>query len=335
MIHGRQSDRSRAAAQGPGRRAALVAAAALAAACGDGGPVDPGSLRFGQVGSMEVRLEIPLRLGEGSLTQHLTWASDGGWSLSETIAYRGLQGDDTALRSAGDPSSSVLAYNGLILKLNEDPPQKLFTEELPATLVPECGTTRSRVTFTIRDDVRDQAVTWVRCAEGSLNSLTPEGAGPDPAASRVALAAILVRQATVGDAWTSAYLGSVPFGTLDRGGDSRSPLAAPVTFIDAGGFNAFWARHAPGRAPPSVDFSRDMVVVAIVGVRREAGDSVEVRRVLQVADGSLVEVFERIPGDFCSPAATSHVPFHVVLAPRTPVPHRFADITVERVPCGG
>jgi hypothetical protein len=83
-----------------------------------------------------------------------------------------------------------------------------------------------------------------------------------------------------------------------------------------------------------VDFTKDMVVVGIVGTRKEAGDSVEVRRILQVDKGTVIEVFERLPGEFCSPAGRIHVPYHVVVAPRTPIPHRFADIKKEPVPCG-
>lgn len=133
----------------------------------------------------------------------------------------------------------------------------------------------------------------------------------------------------------SAYLGTVPFGTLDRGDDSGSSLAAPGTYIDSRGFQAFWSEHAPSRPLPVVDFTKEMVVVAIVGTRKEAGDSVEVRRILQVDLGTVVEVVERLPGEFCSPAARTHVPYHVVVAPRTPIPHRFADIKKEPVSCGG
>ena len=83
-----------------------------------------------------------------------------------------------------------------------------------------------------------------------------------------------------------------------------------------------------------VDFAEDMVVVGAVGVREEAGDSVEIRRVLTVQDGSVVTLFERAPGDFCSPAARSHIPFHIVRTPRIPFPVVFTEVEVERVPCG-
>lgn len=325
-------------AQGRARLWAPLVAFALAlgaGACGDDGGPDPGALRFGQIGRIEVKLEAPLRLGEGRLEQTLVWSSSGAWSIHETISYRGLEGDESFSRSSGDPSQFAGAYASLITQLNEVQGLKLFIAELPTDSIPECGSTRTRLTFTIRDDAREQDTTWVRCADGSLTNVTPVGAGPDPAASRLVLATLLVKEATLGEGWTSEYLGSVPFGTLDRGENSGSSISAPVTFIDARGFGAFWEGHAPGSAVPVVDFTKEMVAVALVGVRREAGDSVEVRRVLQVDVGTLIEVVERVPGDFCSPVARTHVPYHIVVAPRTPIPHRFSDIRVEYVPCGG
>ena len=89
-----------------------------------------------------------------------------------------------------------------------------------------------------------------------------------------------------------------------------------------------------GAVPPEVNWSEEMVVVAAFGVRYEAGDSIEVRRVLQTGEGSQVSLFERTPGDFCSPASRSHHPFHIVVAPRTREPIRFSEVVMERIPCG-
>jgi hypothetical protein len=306
--------------------------------CGDNGGTDPGALRFGQLGRIEIQLEAPLRLGEGQLKQALVWNSSGSWTLREAVSYRGLTGDETLHRSQGDPGQFAGAYASLITQLNDVEALKLFIDSLaptPPDPAPECGPTRTRITFTIRDDARQDTTTWVRCAEGSLGTLTPAGAGPGGAAARLVVATLLAREATVGGRWTSTYLGTVPFGTLDRGEDSRSSVGAPVTYIDAGGFQAFWSEHAPGRPLPAVDFPREMVVVGIVGTRKEAGDSVEVRRILQVDQGTVIEVVERLPGNFCAPASRTHVPYHVVVAPRTPIPHRFADVRVDSISCGG
>jgi hypothetical protein len=151
----------------------------------------------------------------------------------------------------------------------------------------------------------------------------------------VAQAAILARDFTVGEKFVSVYAGSVPFATLERGEDLAAPERASVVFTDSAAFRSFWGQAAAGRTPPTVDFSKEMVILGVVGEREEAGDSVEVRKILQVDQGTLIEVWERVPGDFCSPAARAHVPYHVVLAPLTPDPLRFSDIRVQRVPCGG
>ncbi len=60
----------------------------------------------------------------------------------------------------------------------------------------------------------------------------------------------------------------------------------------------------------------------------------EIRRVLPINVGTRIEIFERVPGDFCAPAARLVRPFHIVLAPRTPAPVIFSDIREERVACG-
>ena len=285
-------------------------------------------------------LDVPLKLGDGTLTQDLLWKSSGEWTLHESIEYRELLGDASVERSQGDGSLFALAYVSVVEQINTAQGLTLFNDSLaPDTLprdsLPPCDSIQSRITVTLRDEAKGDSIAWTRCADGSLTNLSPEGAGPDAWASRVVLATLLVREGTVGPKWRSTYLGSIPFGTLDRGGDSGSPITTPVTFIDQAGFSSFWARHAPGRAPPAVDFSTDMVVVGLVGQRREAGDSVEVRRILQVEEGTVTEVVERAPGDFCSPVARRHVPYHIVVAPRTPIPHLFADVRVELVPCGG
>ncbi len=317
----------------------LLGALLLILACGDGGGTQPGALRFGQVGEVRAHLVVPLALGEGELQQVLTWSSGGAWQLYESIAYAGRVGDETYLRSRGDPGAYAGAYASLITQLNETQGLKLFLDALPPALDPVCAPLQSRVVFLIRDEIRDEEVRWTRCGYGTLGSLTPEGAGPDPAAGRVVQAVMLARDYTLGNDFVSAYLGSVPFGTLDRGEHTPAPLEGPLAFVGEGGkapdgWASFWAAHAGAAPPPPVDWSREMVLVASVGPRGEAGDSVEVRRILPVGNATQVKLVERVPGDFCSPAARVHTPFHIVLAPRTPTPILFGEVTVERVPCG-
>jgi hypothetical protein len=317
----------------------------IAQGCGDDNGTPPlDTVRFGQVGEMEVGIVAPLasEAGTGELQQILTWGSSGAWVLREIISYRDLEGDETVIKNAGDPVAYASAYASLIAQLNEQDGVELFSVS-PNPPQP-CAATRTRVTVTIWDELREEEQSWVRCASGSLGTLKTSEAGPDIDAIRVIQAAILVRDFTQGPDFVSAYVGSVPFGTLDRGEDSGAGLDGPTVYssVPAGnpnpptGWLKFWADHN-GTAPrdiPEVDWTKEMVVVAWVGMRTEAGDSVEVRRILQVAERTEVFLYERVPGDFCSPAARDHFPIHIVVAPRTRQPTDFGDLVQERVPCG-
>lgn len=313
--------------------------------CGDdNGTPPPDTVRFGQLGEVEVGVVAPLisGAGAGELQQILTWGSSGAWVLREIISYRDLMGDETVTKNEGDPIAYALGYASLILQLNETAGVELFSVSPDP---PEaCAPGGAQVTVTIWDELREEEISWVRCAAGNLATLRTSEAGPDLEAGRVIQAAILVRDFTHREGFVSAYFGSVPFGTLDRGEDSGAGLLEPREYLSVPkgnpnpptGWLAFWGDHndTPPSAIPYVDWAREMVLVAAVGVRTEAGDSVEVRRVLSTGDGTQVELFERVPGDFCSPAAREHYPVHIIVAPRTVLPIRFSEVVTVRVPCG-
>lgn len=318
--------------------------AALTLSCGDDNGTNIDSLRFGQIGEVEVGVVAPLvsEGGAGELQQILTWGSSGAWVLREIISYRGLQGDETVVKNEGDPVAYASWYASLITQLNDNAGVELFSISPEPPIA--CQPSRARVTITIWDDLREEEASWVRCAEGNLATLSTAEAGPDLEAGRVIQAAILVRDFTQGSGFVSNYVGSVPFGTLDRSEDSGANLQEPRRFytVPEGnpkpptGWLAFWRDHNGTAAPdiPRVDWTREMAIVAAVGLRTEAGDSVEVRRILQTGQQTQVTLYERVPGDFCSPAARDHYPVHVVVAPRTLLPIEFSEIEVERVPCG-
>ena len=316
-----------------------------ALACGDdNGTPPPDSLRFGQLGEVEVGVVAPLVFGEGEgeLQQVLTWGSSGAWLLREIISYRGLPGDETVSRNEGDPIAYASAYASLITQLNETEGVELFS--ISPGQPGSCAAGETQVTVTIWDEVRGTEARWVRCAFGTLGTLQTSEAGPDLEAGRVIQAAILVRDFTQGGNFVSAYLGSVPFGTLDRGEESGAGLEESRRFLSVPegnpkaptGWLAFWRDHndTPPAEIPHVSWEYEMVLVAAVGMRTEAGDSVEVRRVLQTGEGTQVALFERIPGDFCSPASREHYPVHIIVAPRTLLPIDFSEVVQERVPCG-
>ena len=313
----------------------LLLAGAVGTSCADDG-TQPDDLRFGQIGRVRVEVSAPLDAGVGELRQILSWGSDGPWESVERISYRGSLGDETVARSSVDPGVLARSYANWITLVNDDPALKLFLgDDLNPALDPTCGETQSRITVRIVDVQRADSTSWTRCAGGSLGSLTAEGAGPDPTAGRIVQATQLVRDFTVGANFVSAYFGSRPFATLDRGERSNAPMSVPRVIEDAQTWADFWNEHmgAPSAAP-AVNFATELVLVAAVGTRPEAGDSVEVRVVLPVGFGTQVTLWERRSGNFCTPASRAHAPFHVVLAPQVPRPIFFALGDVDKIPCG-
>jgi len=319
----------------PGVSCVLAIATVALAGCTDDGPAGLGSLRFGQIGEVDLLLEAPLLLGAGELRQRLRWSSEGPFLLTEEISYRGELGDRTEIERFENPEVLAGSYAQWIVQVNEVDALDLFIDGLDPALDPSCGQGRTRITLRITDDPRGESISWTRCVLGSLATLQPGGAGPEPAAARVAAAALLLREQALGSRFTSTYDASVPFATIDKGEDTGADINQPRAVVDAEAWEAFWAEHRGDAEPrPEVDFERDLVVVAAVGVRFEAGDSVEVRRVLPVDQSTIVTIVERVPGNFCSPAERRQTPFHIVRVPRVPLPMIFADVEVERVPCG-
>jgi hypothetical protein len=106
---------------------------------------------------------------------------------------------------------------------------------------------------------------------------------------------------------------------------------------------AFWTAHTGSPAGlPIVDFDREVIIIGAIGQRPEAGEAVEIRKVLPVGTGTLVQVVWRVPGNFCSPVARTHRPIHIVVVPGdVPRPINFAQSAPgvawsirEEVPCG-
>lgn len=306
----------------------------MASGCDGGGPIDPGALRFGQIGGMQVTVVAPLALGLGEMEQILSWTSDGRWTVHEEVRYRGVVGDAAGQELEAPSAALANTYAQWITDADGNPGLRLG--DLDQDLDPTCAVIHSRVTLRIDDTPSGESRSWTRCVPGFLQSLTPFGALPDPGAPRVANLARLARDYTVGEQFESAYAGTQPFATLDKGEDTPSGLTAPTVIQDAIAFEAFWAIHAPGQVVPPVDFAEETVVVAARGERREAGDSLEVRAVRPAGQlGTVITLVERLPGDFCSPAEVRHVPFHVIVTPRLLSPVSFqSPILTELVDCG-
>ena len=303
-------------------------------------------LRFGLNGQVRVTVEVPLQGGIGWLQQVLTWNSDGAWKLFEEIGYDGVVGDDNQFRNPGLPYLYAANYSSLLQLAIDNAGTRLWE---PPDQVDDCGMFRSRVSILIRDNVRDEEKEWARCAANAnaLANLSTQGFEPDDGTARVIQIALRARDFTVGADFAGyAYTGSFPFATIERGTETGRPLNSGVYFRspdgdeqgeEPEGWREFWEAHTEGdRAPPEIDWSREMVAVAALGMREEVGDSIEVRRVLLIGDasrvtGTKIEMVRRIPGNYCAPARRDTWPYHIVVFPRLPPP--FFSWREERIPC--
>lgn len=346
MIHDSEHRLTGGPVKGPHPRArALLGCLAAAAtvlgttAC-DRDPVELPEPRFAQVGELQVEVLSRMPGEEGILEEAFVWRSEGPWVLVERVSYLGRPGDQTVRRPTLNPGDLAPEYGSLIQQLNETPGLRLFGPEVPQELDPTCLPARSRIVLTLRDHFRDQVARWIRCVDGTFFTATSASAGPDAGAARVVTAAQLARFFTVGEGTISTYLGSRPFHTLDRGEDSPARPQGPRVFRSADGeappeWEAFWAQHAgTGAAPVQVDWERDMVLLAAVGLRHEAGEAVRIQRILPIDQGTRIEVVQRVPGDFCSPAARDIHPFDLVVTRRSDDDVLFNEPVVERVACG-
>jgi hypothetical protein len=332
--------------------ASLSWAAACALLSGVAGCEDigaPGTLRFGQIGEVRLHLSTPLGpLGEGELQQTLTWNSLGPWQLTEAILYRREFGDDNTLRSTQPPELLATNYAVWITQVNDIPSLELFIPELDPKLDLECGvatTNPTKATLTIFDDALGEERSWSRCVEGNgLSTLVTSGAGPDPAASRIANAALILRDYVFPNGFQSSFHGSLPFATVAKADNTSVTLDVPIVIETRDAWVTFWTAHTGSPTGlPTVDFNNELVIIGAVGQRPEAGETVEVRKVRPVGQGTLVQVVLRVPGNFCSPVARAHRPIHVVVVPQLvlprPVNFEKASPSVpwslrEEVPCG-
>ena len=313
-------------------------------------PMHPNPLlRFGSDGAVRVTVEVPLQRGLGWMQQVLAWNSDGAWKLYEEIGYDSVLGDDNVMRNPGLPYLYAANYSSLIQLAIDNAGTRLWE---PPDKVDDCGVDKSRISILIRDNRRDEVKEWARCAATAtgLGNLSTAGFEPDDGSARVIQIALRARDFTVGEDFDRyAYAGSLPFATIDRGTQPgrelneerffRSPDGAGEN-EEPEGWAEFWEAHTGGdSAPPEIDWVREMVVVAAVGMREFTGDSLEVRRVLRTVDvndsrinQTRVEAVMRVPGDYCTPERRNNWPYHIVVAPKGPESRSFS-LREERIPC--
>lgn len=101
--------------------------------------------------------------------------------------------------------------------------------------------------------------------------------------------------------------------------DAYSSFDEPARLVirDAGAWNQLWPQIAgTASTPPGVDFERDMVVVAAMGVRSSGGYDITVQGVFENADGVYVQILKSAPESGCATTQALTSPVTVVAVPR-------------------
>lgn len=101
-------------------------------------------------------------------------------------------------------------------------------------------------------------------------------------------------------------------------------------------WTAFWdefeGSRQPRTDPPSVDFAKQMVLVAAMGGRPTGGYTISVEQVYAAAERLIVRVLERSPGRSCIVIQVLTAPVTGVLVPRSDAPVEFQE-KAETVDC--
>jgi hypothetical protein len=163
------------------------------------------------------------------------------------------------------------------------------------------------------------------------------------AASRALIASVAVALAACGSDPVSVGTGEsltvARFTTLESAaaqGTRIDTTRRRTTITDAAAWGTFWTSLIPdpqatGPAP-SVDFSREMVIAAVMPLRPSSGYRIAIEHVTEFADHIEAEVVERSPAPGCVTLTVITRPFDVVRVPRRDKPVTFVERTVE-TPC--
>lgn len=109
---------------------------------------------------------------------------------------------------------------------------------------------------------------------------------------------------------------SANFHVLASGTHSGVRKQQFVVIRDAAGYATWWRRASASRSsqtpPPTVDFSRQMVIGLFIGARRTGGYRVEVSGVSRDGDTATVHVREQAPATNCRTTQVLTQPFTMI-----------------------
>ncbi|MDX1617155.1 MAG: protease complex subunit PrcB family protein [Balneolaceae bacterium] len=120
----------------------------------------------------------------------------------------------------------------------------------------------------------------------------------------------------------------VPFETIEREPVGNTEVGAQNRIIrDPVEFREVWNGLHEGQHPqpevPAVDFTREMVVVTVMGTRPTGGYLSEITDVASASGVLGVRVVHTIPGDDCGVTAALTNPYHIVRIDRNSLEGRF------------
>jgi hypothetical protein len=114
--------------------------------------------------------------------------------------------------------------------------------------------------------------------------------------------------------------------TIDKGAESNIDDAKTVVVRDAAAWQKLWHGHAPNRALPAVDFSKEMVVAVFLGSRTTSGYDVAIQGTRDEGGALVVLYRETAPARDAMTAQVLTAPYHVAV-----VPARSGDVRFEKM----
>lgn len=116
--------------------------------------------------------------------------------------------------------------------------------------------------------------------------------------------------------------------------DAYSSYQKPARLVirNTDAWEQLWPQLAGSNASaaPAVDFDRDMVLVAAMGLRSTGGYSISVEGVFESTDGIYVRVLESVPGSRCGTTQALTAPVTVVTIPQRDGPVIWLERTRTR-----
>ena len=106
--------------------------------------------------------------------------------------------------------------------------------------------------------------------------------------------------------------GTVPFTTIVHGDQSGIERQREVTIRTAEEWQALWKEHHPDEQPPSVDFSKSMVIGVFLGFRNTGGYSVAITSIDRTGNEIVVTWKETRPGPQAITSQVLTFPHHIV-----------------------